>query len=77
MDSSYLGTYFLNPHKLGERRDSLSPKVSAQPTLYILDRSPAGEICENYLVSTSTEKITFSRFGCMVLFWIKLSVRPD
>lgn len=55
----------------------MSPKVSVQPTFYILDRNPAAEVCGDYLVPTSVEKITFSRFRCMVLFWIKLSVLPE
>lgn len=55
----------------------MSPKVSVQPTFYILDRNPAGRVCGNYLVATSMEKMTFSLFGCVVLFWIQRSLLTE
>lgn len=52
----------------------MSPKVSVQPTFDILDRNPAEVVCGNGLVPTSMEKMMSSLFGCVVLFWIQLSV---
>lgn len=55
----------------------MNPKVSVQPMFYILDRNPAGTVCGNNLLPTLVEKMTFSLFGCVVLFWIQLSLLTE
>lgn len=66
---------FLNQYRPWERNDYMSSKVSVQTTFYIHDRNPTSRACGNNLVPTSMEKMVFSLFECVVLFWVQLSTQ--